>query len=343
MSRVTIPDIAVRAGVSTATVDRVLNGRAGVRAANRFAVFQAARDLGYLPSEGMVVLPSKPAHLRFLIPFDRAEFMHEVSLAIRDFARDLPLVASAEVTEIDGIGPDALVTALDALPPETDGVGLLTTDHPRSRAAIERLCAAGLGVVTIASDVPGTPRAAYVGVRDRAGGRTAARILGLLTGGTAGQIAVFLGSHAFHGHRERQEGFHEVMARDFPRLRMIEGIEVGEDGDRTEAAMARLLRNIPDLVGVYCAGAGRSGVVAALDRAAREAPRPRVVMHDLTRSSRIWLARGVVDALIDQNARLVGEQSVIRLLGAIASPAPFLPVKEIEPRIILRENLPETI
>jgi LacI family transcriptional regulator len=64
------------------------------------------------------------------------------------------------------------------------------------------------------------------------------------------------------------------------------------------------------------------------------------VVHDLTDTSRAWLADGIVDVVIDQNARLVGEQAVIRLLGAIAASTPLLPFKNIEPRIILRENLP---
>ncbi len=62
-------------------------------------------------------------------------------------------------------------------------------------------------------------------------------------------------------------------------------------------------------------------------------------MHDLTVTSRSWLKGDLIDAIIDQNARLVGEQAVIRLLGAIAAPTPLLPVKSIEPRLILRENL----
>ena len=44
--------------------------------------------------------------------------------------------------------------------------------------------------------------------------------------------------------------------------------------------------------------------------------------------------------VIDQNARLVGEQAVIRLLGAIAANTPLLALKDIEPRIVLRENIP---
>ena len=44
-----VADIARAAGVSTATVDRVLNGRAGVRAATAQRVLKAAAALDYLP------------------------------------------------------------------------------------------------------------------------------------------------------------------------------------------------------------------------------------------------------------------------------------------------------
>ncbi len=46
MGRPTIVDVAQRAGVSTATVDRVLNARPGVTAPNRHRVLQAAKDMG---------------------------------------------------------------------------------------------------------------------------------------------------------------------------------------------------------------------------------------------------------------------------------------------------------
>jgi LacI family transcriptional regulator len=68
--------------------------------------------------------------------------------------------------------------------------------------------------------------------------------------------------------------------------------------------------------------------------------RPFAVLHDLTDNARGWLDEDLIDAVIDQNARLVGEQAVIRILGAIAAATPLLPVRNIEPRIILRENLP---
>lgn len=339
MGRTTIPDIARQAGVSTATVDRALNGRPGVSAANRQRVLRAARELGYLPSEGMFPLPSRPAHLEFLIPMGQNAFMRDIARAITEFAATLPLVASCNVVMIDGIGPDALIPALDGLSLETNGVGLITTDHPRTRDAIRRLHESGIHVVTIASDVLSASRAAYVGVENRIAGRTAAQIMGLMCGRPAGEIALFVGSRAFHGHQERELGFRAVMAEEFPGLRLLPVVETAEDSRRSRKGMETLLRIHPDLAGVYCVGAGRKGIVDAL-RAADPARRPFVIVHDLTDSARGWLLDGLVDVVIDQNARLVGEQAVIRLLGAIATRSPLLAARNIEPRIILRENIP---
>jgi LacI family transcriptional regulator len=339
MGRTTIPDIARTAGVSTATVDRALNGRAGVSAANRQRVLRAARDLGYLPSEGMFPLPSRPAHLEFLIPMGQNAFMRDIARAITEFAATLPLVASCNVVMIDGIGPDAIMPALDGLSLDTNGVGLITTDHPRTRDAIRRLHDSGIRVVTIASDVLSAPRAAYVGVENRIAGRTAGQIMGLMCRRKEGGIGLFVGSRAFHGHQEREGGFRSVIAEDFPDLRILPVVETAEDSRRSRKGMEALLRDHPGLAGVYCVGAGRKGIVEAI-RAAGPARRPFVIVHDLTDSARGWLLDGLVDVVIDQNARLMGEQAVIRLLGAIAASSPLLAARNIEPRIILRENIP---
>lgn len=339
MSRATIPDIARRAGLSTATVDRALNGRKGVSAANRHRVLKAAQDLGYLPSEGMMLLPARPAHLVFLLPFGQNSFMRDLARNIIAFAAGLPLVASCNIVTMNGLGPEALERGLDAVSPATNGVGVVTTDRPATRAAIARLCEAGVRVVTIVSDVPGTPRSAYVGVDNRIAGRTAAQIMGLLARGARGSIAVFVGSHAFHGHHEREAGFRALLHEEMPDLRLLDAIETGEDNLRSLAAAEDLLRRTRDLVGIYCIGAARTGVVEAVETRGTS-HRPYVVMHDLGENSCDWLRRGVIDVVIDQNARLVAEQAVIHLLGSIAATTSLLSYKPIVPRIILRENIP---
>ena len=340
MGKTTIIDIARHAGVSTATVDRALNARLGVSAANRQRVLQAAHDLGYLPFEGMVPLPSRPVHLEFFLPFLHSGFMGEMAASIRRFSASLPLVASCHVRVLDGFGPDALLSALEGLSLKTSGVGLVTVDHPKSREAIRRICDAGVRVVTIASDVLATPRSAYVGVDNTIAGRTAALIMGRMAGASGGgAVGLFLGSRAYNGHQGREYGFRTLLEHDFPDLTLLPAVETGEDSERSRAAMTALLRSTPDLVGVYCIGAGRTGIVRALQEAC-PVRRPFVIMHDLTDSTRAWLTEDQIDVVIDQNARLVGEQAVIRLLGAIATQTPLLAQKDIEPRIILRENIP---
>jgi LacI family transcriptional regulator len=258
---------------------------------------------------------------------------------IRRFAATVPLVASCNIRALDGFGPESILPALETISLRTSGIGIVAADHPKSREAIARVCEAGLRVVTIASDVPESRRSAYVGVDNTVAGRTAALLMGRMTAGRGGPVGLFMGSRAYDGHQSREAGFRAVLERDFPSLTLLPTIENGESSDRTHVAMTQLLRGHPHLAGVYCVGAGRTGIVSAL-RENQTANRPTVVMHDLTDRTHAWLADGTIDVVIDQNVQLVGEQAVIRLLGAIATSAPQLRLKDIEPRIILRENIP---
>lgn len=339
LGKATIHDIAHRAGLSTATVDRALNGRKGVSAVNRHRVLKAAEELGYLPSEGMMHLPARPAHLAFLIPFGRNAFMRDVANSIMTFASRLPLVASCNIVTMNGFGPEALERGLDAISPQAKGVGVITSDRPATRAAIARLCDSGIRVVTIASDVPGSPRSAYVGVDNLVAGRTAGQLMGLLACGAAGSVGLFLGSRTYHGHHQRERGFRAFLQDALPNLSIHSAIETGEDNRRSYAAATDLIRRRGDLVGIYCVGAARTGIVEAM-RDTAPGRRIPLIVHDLTENSHGWLKTGQVDVVIDQNARLVGEQAVIRLLGSIAASTPLLTHQNIEPRILLRENIP---
>jgi len=339
VGRATIADIARIAQVSTATVDRVLNGRAGVSAANRLRVMRAARDLQYLPVEGSTVLPTRPARLEFFLPRGRQAFLRDVGLRLEEFSATLPLVASCRVHDLPDLSPQSFATAMGRVDLETQGVGVVAVDHPLSRLAVRDLVDAGVKVVTFGSDLIGTPRSAYVGLDDRVAGRTAALVMGRFSRGRAGRVGVVVGQRAFHGQRERELGFVTVMEQEFPALEVLPAVDLMSDNDKGEALMREMLAAHPDLVGVYSMGGGRTGMARALAEVDR-AVRPFVIMHDLSDTTRRSLAADLIDLVIDQNARLVAEQAVIRLLGAIASTGAFLPEHFIEPRLIFRENIP---
>jgi LacI family transcriptional regulator len=337
--KVTVSAIAQSCGLSTATVDRALNNRPGISAANRQRVMEAAQRLGYLPTAGAVTLPSRPAALEFFLPIRQNVFMGELADHIRAYASRMPLVSSCRVHDLHDISPATLQAAVDGLSLETKGVGVIAIDHPRTRSILQGMAEAGIKTVTIASDVPAAPRSAYVGLDNRAAGRTAALLMGRLLRGLEGNIAIVTGSRSYRGHEEREMGFRTVLGEDFPELSVTASVDINEDGEASYAETLKLLRDQPDLLGTYCVGAGRFGVVRAMSEV-KVKKRPVFICHDLTPLTRSYLIDDLADVVIDQNARLTAEQSVIQLLGSIASTAPVIANRYIEPRLIFRENIP---
>ena len=198
--KATVSDIARNCGLSTATVDRVLNNRPGASAANRQRVMEAAKQLGYLPVADQVTLPSKPANLEFFLPIGSNAFMQDLARHIEDYASRLPLVASCRIHNLAGIAPNALQTAVESLSLRANGVGVIAIDHPRTRNILRDIVDAGIRLVTLVSDIPAAPRSAYVGIDNRVAGRTAALLMGRFLGGREGHLAMVVGSRSSRGH-----------------------------------------------------------------------------------------------------------------------------------------------
>jgi LacI family transcriptional regulator len=338
--RATVADIAKISGMSTATVDRVLNGRTGVRAKTKQRVMQAAEELGYLPMAGSVVFPSKPANLEFFIPIGSNAFLADLARNIEDYCERLPLVASCKIRPLRGILPEHLKEAVENIPLSVNGIGVITVDLPKTRHLLRDLVESGIRLVTIASDVPTAPRSAYVGIDNRIAGRTAALLMGRFLTGRSGPVAIVTGSRSYRGHEEREMGFRSVIQEDFPQLEISSTAEINDEPEASFMAAMRLLTAKSKPLGIYCVGAGRSGIVKALLETRTTTTKPIFICHDLTRQTRGYLIDDLCDVVIDQNARLLAEQSVIQLLGSIASSAPYLTKKLVEPRLILKENLP---
>src|SRR5258707_515698 len=81
--------------------------------------------------------------------------------------------------------------------------------------------AAGKKVITLISDVPSSRRCHYVGIDNIAAGRTAGALVGRLTGGRAGKIAVVAGSQDLRDHAERVLGFRQVINAEFPTIEIL--------------------------------------------------------------------------------------------------------------------------
>jgi LacI family transcriptional regulator len=340
--RPTIRDVATEAGVSLATVDRVLNHRSGVRAGTIQRVEAAVSRLGFVRDMAAANLSKRRGYrFVFLIPRGPNSFMR--GLEARVVAEGERLRAFRVVVEVVDVPPfdgEALARALDRLDPaEISGVALVATDAPAVREALDRLAAADVPIVTLVSDVPLFPRNRYVGIDNVAAGRTAAALLGRFIGPRPGRIAVVAGSMLLRDHVERRMGFEQVMRAEFPELTTLPVIEGRDEAAITRDALAELMASEGGIVGLYNIGAGNRGVIELLD-AVPARDRPVVIAHELSVHTRAALRAGLIAAIINQDAGHEA-RSALRLLRAYADKAPIVEEQErIRVEIYLRDNLP---
>lgn len=338
----TVHDIAARAGVSLATVDRVLNRRPGVRAPTRERVESAIEALGFVRDVAAANLAKSRLYpFVFLLPTSDNSFMAALRREVEDVAkRAVSERLSLSIVPVPAFDATALADAIDMVRLERPaGVALVAIDAPEVVAAMERLVESGIPVVTLVSDLPGSGRAHYAGIDNIAAGRTAASLLGRFVGGRQGPVLLLAGSMLVRDHRERVEGFRAVMDTEFSHLDILPVVEGRDDPARTEAVVRQALSEHADLLGIYSLGAGNRGLTRVLEGRADDR-HIFTIVHELTASSRAGLMSGLLDAVLNQDA---GHEvrSAIRVLKAKADSLPIVEAQErIRLDIFLRDNLP---
>jgi LacI family transcriptional regulator len=337
----TIIDIARESGVSPATVDRVLNERDGVRRATVDKVIAVAQRLNYpLPAQMMARPGLTHLNFDFILPSGPNTFMQTLSRLVTEIEHaDSMFSARGRLHLVDRFNPEALSRRLLKIGDDTDGIAMVALEHPLVRETVNTLVARGVPVATILSDLSNSRRVGYVGLDNRAAGRTAGYLLGRFIGPQSGKVAMIAGSLSYRGHEEREMGFRHILGEAFPELRIVGLTEGRDDHARNYAATKELLAEHPDLRGIYNIGGGSRGTAEALLEFKR-APRVVFVGHELTEHTRRYLMLGAMDAVINQDpAHEV--VSVMRLLIAHrGQPGAPVSVESTRIDVFVRENLP---
>lgn len=338
----TVHDIAAKAGVSLATVDRVVNLRAGVRSVTREKVEAAIADLGYVRDMAAANLAKGRVYpLIFILPANDNSFMARLREETQAAASRSPSERTRiDIVEVPPFDAAALVAALDAArAAKPAGVAFVAVDAPSVREATNRLAEAGIATVTLVSDLSGSRRDHYAGVDNVAAGRTAASLLGRFLSPRIGKVALLAGSMLVRDHRERLEGFQSVMTVEFPHIGILPVLEGRDDPVLVESLVLETLGKYPDIAGIYSLGAGNRGLIRALRQASPQV-RPSVIVHELSANTAAALEDGLLDAVLNQDA---GHEvrSAIRVLKAAADQMPVIAAQErIRIDIFLRDNLP---
>lgn len=341
VTKPTVNDIARVAGVSLATVDRVLNERPGVRSVTIKKVHAAIAQLGYIRDTAAANLARRRIYnLLFVLPDTENEFVkalrHEIVEQSEKLSTDRTELSLALAAPFDA---QDFASALDQIDPaETDGVAIFSPETPSVRDAIKRVRDKGVAVVTLVSDVPSSERDHFVGVDNVSAGRTAAQLMGRFVR-RPGKILFITGSRFARDHLERRQGFDLVISEEFPDLEVVASFEGRDDPELIHSMLPEVFENHPNICGIYSSAAGNEGLLRFLkDR--KDADDIVVIGHELTPLSESALREGYFDAVINQDSgHLI--RSCARLLRATADSAPFNPAQErIRIDIYIKENMP---
>jgi LacI family transcriptional regulator len=253
VSKPAYAEVAKLASVGTATVERVLNGRGGVRPETVEKVLLAARALDWprrLPERHRGII-----RIEVILVRPDTSFYARLARAFRRIATSLDPSIQIQLTFLQESDPQAIADRI--LNPSTrrSGPAVVVPAYAEVAAALAQVSRSGLPIVQIVSRI--LADLDYVEIDNAAAGRLAAMMVSRLSG-VQGTVIALCHSQIYEVHRDRIRGFSDYMQmnpRDGLQFKLI---AFGHDEQDTSARrLAEAVREWPDLAAVYNAGGGR--------------------------------------------------------------------------------------
>lgn len=294
MGRPNYQDIAALAGVGTATVERVLNGRGGVRSELIEKVTLAARALNY-PR----IIPDayhKMLRIEVLMVRPETTFYRRLSHAFEAIAATLDPFVLVHRSFTDEMNSEEIAKRILSVDNSRAGLILAVPNSPQISAAVEVVAKRRvpiIHVVTRASETIGE----FVGIDNYAAGRTAAYFITRMARQSGPVIGIC--HPIYQVHRERMRGFSDYF-RAYPTGVSFDWIGFSRDSEQfSQELLSEALERYPGLVGIYNAGGANSALIDVMGRNKRGRD-ILFVAHELTDYTRSALRNGLVDVVLDQ-------------------------------------------
>jgi LacI family transcriptional regulator len=319
MNRPRIADLARAAGVSVSTVNRILGGSGFVRPATIQRVRDAAEEIGFyglgaIQERSRMALPQRK--LGFLLQQSHRQLYQMIGDSIvAAAARRKDVLAEPRVLFEDDLSPEAIASNLLELGESVDAVSVIAADHPLIGQAIDTLRVKAVPVIAYITDLSAVSRAGYVGTDNWKLGRTAAWFINQ-TMHRPGKIATFIGNHRYQCQDIAEASFRSYMREHAPHNMVGEPFPTQEEPDNAYEIVRTLIREEPDLIGMFVGGGGISGVLQAI----RELPPERrsdirVVCRDIGQETRKGLSEGLITAALCHPLERISDELIDVMLS----------------------------
>ena len=192
------------------------------------------------------------------------------------------------------------------------GIALTPSENPELKKVISKYCKEyGIPIVIMNADLEDTGRLCFVGQDNYQSGRTAAGLMGEITGGK-GQVGVITGEASNPGLKARRNGFTEELQKCYPHIQVAAVCYSHDEEEEAARATEQLLVQYPQLTGIYVTGHGVSGVCRVLKKAGKDG-KIHMIANDFLEENKKWLKEGTINFLIGQDARTQGYEPVMIL------------------------------
>ena len=342
MARPTIRDLAAAANVSVATVNRVLGGSQHVKSATMQRVREAAAEIGFY---GLGAIESRVAAARtrykfgFILQQSSRAFYRHLAEVLRDATER---VADAQVEVriefIDDLSPQNIANSMLELARTSDAIGVVAAVHPIVMQAIETLEAQDIPVFALISQLASTGRVHFVGCDGWKTGRTAAWVFHHVCR-EQGKLGILVGNPRYRCQEMNESGFRSYFREHANNFSLLEPLLTFESAAVAQEMTERLLRDNPDLRGLYVAGGGISGAVAAL-RSTGMAGKIALVGHDIFDVTREALLDGTMTVTIAHPLPRLADTVLAGMMSAVDNRAEVGNYTTVLPfDLYTRENL----
>ena len=287
-----IQEIAQASGVGTATVDRVLNGRGGVREATRekviaaLAALRGTADATSIRKRRIAVLSDSGQSFN--------QTLGEAVRAVLESRPDIDCPFTSVATS--QVNPIVLAQSIERLAEDADGLVVVAREDLTVNRALRAVAHRERPVVCLTTDLPNSGRIAYVGNDQVAAGSTAAYLMGRAVGDRSGKILMVY-SAPFRSQEEREQGFRRILRKEFSQLVIDERVSSNDETERSRRNVLRYLEEHGAPIGIYNVAGGNLGIGLALKDAGLD---DKVVFigHELNANSRMLLEAGQMDFVI---------------------------------------------
>jgi methyl-accepting chemotaxis protein/ABC-type sugar transport system substrate-binding protein len=170
-------------------------------------------------------------------------------------------------------------------------------------------------------------------------GRLSGETMGKALSGGKGEVAVFTGYFNSTGQELRRKGFQSILGEKYPDIRIVEVAENREDPELAYRQTLELLKQRPDLSGIYITeGATPQGVARAVLES-KKSGSVTIICHDMTDETMRYVKQGVITATIGDNAFAQGHDPVIHLYNHLVTGwRPATPRLLIDMDVVTRTN-----